>query len=192
MSDDELPPTLIHDQNGSRWVRQQPRKRRASPKAIRFAELKAGDVLIHRAKWKMEKGVAAPEGVTRANDNSETVEGTAIGFAICEDRWFDPVAGQKNIWAGEMASVRRIDYRGRGNDKTGHTLRGLAQQGYHLATPEQAAKLIAFADERDRLTAAWKAGELTTEEGRLQATPFRQLLRDIDLEDEYMSGISRR
>lgn len=191
MSDDDLPPCLVHTATGSFWVKNKRRKRRASPKAIRFADLKSGDVLIHRAKWKYEKGTPAPEGVKLANDNRETVEGVAIGFAICEDRWFDPVAGQDNRWAGEMASVRRIDNNGRGRSKDGHTLRGFAQQGYHMASPSQASHLLAFADERDELVRAWKAGEVAQAEARMMATPFAKLLRDIDLEEEYKSGISR-
>lgn len=178
--------TWITDQDGRRWVDQPVRKRRKSPRAMRFAYLKVGDVLTHSSKcvsMRYER-TDRPEGVIFANDDHTEVYTTqfAVGFAICEDRWFDPVAGQDDPVKGEMASVRPLSATGRSPYKQGHTLRGLASQGFNYATPEQAALVLAFFADRDALIAAWRAGQITDTEFRAKAKPFIALLRECGLE----------
>lgn len=46
--------TWITDGLGTRWVEPVPHKRRKAGRALRFENLKAGDVLIHRLKQRRE------------------------------------------------------------------------------------------------------------------------------------------
>ena len=190
MSDDYW--TRITDANGTRMVKVKPRKRRASPRAIRFADLQAGQCLIHRGKTHWETMPKAPADIpTPANEDWKRHEQTYVGMAIVEHRWFDPVAGEKNRWAGEMAGIRDVGNNGRRGDLAAKTLRGLAQAGYHLATPEQAALIIEFADDRDRMTAEWKAGRLDPKEALAQAKSLLTLMREMGLEEEYRAMTTR-
>jgi hypothetical protein len=106
--------TWITDNTGTRWVEPVPHKRRKSPRAIRFAELKVGDQI---------------KRIWRTNGFREHES-----HYVVTDRWFDPVSGQRDAVGGEMVAVRRINERG---DVVGrkmrHTLRGLASQGFNYA-----------------------------------------------------------
>jgi hypothetical protein len=176
--------TWITDGPGTRWVPHEPRKRRKPGRALRFADLKPGDVLIHRAKWKHEVHVPPTlETHTLANDNRRVETGVAVGFALCEARWFDPVAGESDPIAGEMVAVRALTDRGAAPSLWRHTLRGLASNGYHPTTPEQGEAVRRWMADRDRLMARVNAAEITVEEARAAYRPYRMLLRDVGLDD---------
>lgn len=174
--------TWVTDDRGTRWVEPVPRKRRKPARALRFAQLQAGDVLIHRAKWKRTVHAHDAQSLATANDNGRDEVGVATGLAICTDRWFDPVAGQDDPVAGEMAAVRAITNRGVAPRKWPHTLRGLAMQGYSPTTPAQAAHVNAFLREREQLIAAFDTGTMTQDEVRAAATPWRTLMRELEIE----------
>lgn len=162
--------TLVHDHQGSRFVEAVPRKRRAPSRNLRFLDLKAGTVLISRTK--SISYVTMPAAAGTANDNSFEQVKLLSGVAICEDRWFDPVAGQADPLQGEMASVRYMYWNGVHGTKRAHTLRGLAQAGYHYATADQATEARRFIDEVSRLRAAVESEQMTMTEARLQHTSW--------------------
>lgn len=174
--------TWITDGSGTRWVPVPPRKRRRSPRALRFANLREGEVLIHRHKWRVERH--DPARLMLANDNSRTETGTSISFAIAERLWFDPVAGEDDPVAGQMVGVRALTSHGPARSMRSHTLRGLASNGYHPATPEQSAEVLRWMADRDRLLERFDAGEITAVEARAAHRPWRVLLRDIGLDVE--------
>lgn len=157
------------------------RKRRAPGVPRRFHDLQQGAVLIHRAKYRSEKAVPTIRPVANSNVLEETL--TATGLAVVSDRWFDPVAGQHDRWAGEMAGLRLLTSRGLGPNKTPHTLRGLAQQGYHPTTPEQQRLASDWLAARVQLMLELDSGRVTLEEARLRAQPWAQLMRELGLED---------
>lgn len=117
--------TWIVDGSGTRWVDDRPPKRRQSPRAIRFAEIKVGDQLMRR--WTFLPG------------------GTDVWYYLVTDLWFDPVAGQKNDAAGRMVAVRWLNPRTGEPDtrKQAHTIRGLASQGFHYADMDYTAHIRA-------------------------------------------------
>ena len=108
--------TWITDDTGRRWVEVPVRKRRKSPRAVRFAEIKVGDQLMRR--WKGYVG-----------------EASTVWYYIVTDLWFDPVAGQEDATAGRMVAIRVIcpSIGEPREPKAGHTLRGLASQGFQYA-----------------------------------------------------------
>lgn len=53
--------TWIVDQNGRRWVPQQVRKRRKPARALRFADLKVGDVK-HHTLTRLDSFIASSAG----------------------------------------------------------------------------------------------------------------------------------
>jgi len=171
--------TWVSDGSGTRWIDYPERKRRAPSVPRRFANLEVGAVLIHRAKWRSEEHVRHDPVV--ANDDHKLIEKISIGFALVEDRWFDPVAGQRDRWAGEMAGLRYLTSHGRAPSKTPHTLRGLAQQGYNYATAEHARLIVETVAERERITDAYTAGDLALDEARVRMPPWSKLLRDLGL-----------
>lgn len=173
--------TLIHPADGGQpyFHKVVGRKRRAKPRALRFAALKQGDVLIYRGKAVSERYVPPADGFTPANENRLTEVRLYAGFAFVEHRWFDPCAGHEDRWAGEMAGVCLVNHNGKVASPTPHTLRGLAMQGYHFASPEQADRVRAFIAERAELIAAFAAGELTEHEARLRSMPYRDLVKDL-------------
>lgn len=173
--------TLIWPSDGGRpyFVKVSPRKPRAKPRALRFGELKVGDVLIHRGKIVSERYVPPAEGFTPANENRRTEVEHYAGFYVVEHRWFDPCAGHDDRWAGEMAGVCQVNHNGKVARPNPHTLRGLAMQGFHYATSDQAERVRAFIEERAQLIAAYHAGQLTDDEARLRATPYRDLIRGL-------------
>jgi hypothetical protein len=118
--------TIIRDQNGTRWVEIPLRKRRKSPRALRFAEIKVGDQLMF--KW--------PDHLNA---------GVVVWYYLVTDLWFDPVAGQEDETAGRMVGIQHIDWRSGEADgrKQPHTLRGLASQGFHYADIDFMAQLKA-------------------------------------------------
>ena len=113
--------TWITDGSGTRWIDVPLRKKRASPRAIRFADIKVNDQLMHR--W-------------TSHDNK-----SVTWYYIVTDLWFDPVAGQKDETAGRMVAVRMLDAQtGEPKQrKQSHTLRGLASQQFHYADIDFAA-----------------------------------------------------
>lgn len=107
--------TQITDGSGTRWVEIPQRKKRKSPRAVRFAEIKAGDQLMREL------------GVWDARMH--------VWYYIVTDLWFDPVAGQDDETAGRMVAIRSICPRTGEprHRKEPHTLRGLASQGFRYA-----------------------------------------------------------
>jgi hypothetical protein len=106
--------TWIVDGNGTRWVEVPQRKRRKSPRALRFANIKVGDQLMLKPKPNWHRGIPH--------------------YIIVTDLWFDPVAGQEDPVAGQMVGYSQItmsgDVRPR---KSSTTIRGLASQQYVYA-----------------------------------------------------------
>jgi hypothetical protein len=119
--------TWLTDDTGRRWVEGPPRKRRKSPRALRFAEIKVGDQLMRR--W--------PELWRPA--------GTTVWYYVVSDLWFDPCAGQRDETAGRMVAIQRMD--GRTGEpvhhKEAHTIRGLASQGFRYADVDYIAHVKA-------------------------------------------------
>lgn len=172
--------TWVTDDSGTRWVEPNPRKRRRGAQNIRFRDLKPGTVLISRTKSISYVTVPARPGT--ANDNAFEQVKITSGVALCEDRWFDPVLGQADELAGQMASIRYIFWNGIHGQKRAHTLRGLSQAGYSYATPEQAREALRFVEEVSTLRAAVESGKMTMEEARLRHTPWALLTRRMGLE----------
>lgn len=83
--------------------------------ARRFENIAVGDQLMNAA-WR-----AAP-------------------YFIVTDLWFDPVRGHKKRASGEMVAVQQIGADGKPKGmKQGHTIRGLAAQGFVPADMDYAA-----------------------------------------------------
>jgi len=118
--------TWFTDGSGTRWVDDpQPKKRRASPRALRFAELAVGDQLMHE-----HSGFAI--GTNRVRQ---------VFYYVVTDLWFDPVRGQRDPVAGEMVAIRMLN-RNTGEPHGGkhaHTRRGLASQGFQKSDIDFAA-----------------------------------------------------
>lgn len=171
--------TVVHDDQGSRFVRVPKRKRRKAPRALRFAEVKVGDVLIHRSKHKVSKAIKRPVPVANDEDDYRLEVSQHAAFWVVEHRWFDPCQGQHDRLKGEMVGVCPVNAMGKGPTAYPHTLRGLAMQGFDYATPEQAARVRAFMEERRKLIAAFEAGEASQDEVRMRSTPYRELVRGL-------------
>jgi hypothetical protein len=120
--------TRITDDTGTRWVDDQPRKRRKSPRALRFANIKVGDQLMKTTVAKGWRGGRVKPGDPPTELSRHT------RYFLVTDLWFDPVAGQTNHVAGEMVAIAQIRSDGSIADrKEPHTKRGLASQGFHPA-----------------------------------------------------------
>lgn len=116
--------TWVTDNTGTRWIEYEPRKRRTSPRAVRFSDLKVGDQLMRLRKDWDDRMRAA--------------------YYIVTDLWFDPVAGQRDETAGRMVAIRSLDDNGlERKRKEPHTLRGLASQGFHYADVDYIALKVA-------------------------------------------------
>ena len=130
--------TWIIDGNGTRWVEETVRKRRKSPRAVRFADIKVGDQVM---KTYTNKG-------WRRGDNPQeppTAISQATWYYVVTDLWFDPVAGQDNHVAGEMVGIARISSDGNINPrKEPHSKRGLASQGFRYADRDYIAECRAI------------------------------------------------
>lgn len=171
--------TYIVDTGGiGRFVKRAPRKRRRAPRALRFADLQPGAVLVHRGKFTTERHGETIMQVANSNTIQE-VKTTAC-FVVVTDRWFDPCAGQRDPVAGEMAATRYVGPDGAVSSKQRHTLRGLAMQGYSYATPEQAQAVSDFVAERVQLMLLLESKAITLDQARLRATPYRSLLRMLE------------
>jgi len=120
--------TWITDGSGTRWVDVTPaRKKRKSPRAVRFADIKVGDQLMKTYTTKGSGGRDDPHGHSRELHQ-------ATWYYIVTDLWFDPVAGQENHVAGEMVAISLIRSDGKiRSRKEPHTKRGLASQAFHYA-----------------------------------------------------------
>lgn len=177
--------TWITDGSGTRWVPVVPRKRRKPPRALRFADLKPGDVVTARSKWTERiQDPACARVPGKANDNTRDVQRSAVHFALVEHIWDDPVAGESDPTAGRMVAIRPLTPRGPSPSLTRHTLRGLASNGYHPTTPEQAALILRWMAERDRLVERFEAGEITAAEARMEHRPWRLLLTQLGLKED--------
>jgi hypothetical protein len=110
------------DDDGRMWTEIPRRKRRKSPRAVRFAEIKVGDQLMREYRL---------DGFCSI-DRKDRVQ---IWYYVVTDLWFDPCAGQHDETAGRMVAIQSICPR-TGDPrphKEPHTLRGLASQGFHFA-----------------------------------------------------------
>lgn len=111
--------TLVTEGSGTRWVEVKARKRRKSPRAVRFADIKVGDQV--RKAWSIPS-------VYMAHDRRVET------FYIVTDLWFDPVRGQENYDAGRMAAISKINSDGTISPrKDAYPLRGLASQQFQYA-----------------------------------------------------------
>lgn len=178
--------TLIYPLNGGTpyFVKQGPRKQRASPRALRFANLRVGDVLMRKVHWTETRAAPGQTIMPVANSNHIEEIKTAQGFAICEHRWTDPVRGEHDPVAGQLVAVRWITARGLAPSLTPHTIRGLASQGYHPMTDDQARHVLDWLAQRDAINARHEAGEITVAEARMIYRPWAMLLRDVGLEEK--------
>lgn len=90
------------------------RKRRKSPRALRFAEIKVGDQLMRKPTESWWRGIAM--------------------YFVVSDIWFDPVAGQDDPIRGQMIGVQQLDENGEPRKhKSAYPVRGLASQQFHYA-----------------------------------------------------------
>lgn len=103
--------------NETTWIEPRPKRRRPTPRALRFGAIKVGDQLMKAWDGMYEGGQKV------------------VWYYLVSDLWFDPVAGQHVPLAGSMVAIQSIDYRtGEPRDrKEAHTIRGLASQGFHYA-----------------------------------------------------------
>lgn len=105
--------TWITDNNGRRWVEIPKKQRRASPRALRFADVKVGDqIMLTPRSWHYRKFKI---------------------YYVVTDLWFDPVAGQNDPLKGAMVGYAQIRGDGELTRKSATTLRGLASQGFEYA-----------------------------------------------------------
>lgn len=131
--------TWITDGSGTRWVELPARKRRKSPRAIRFANIKVGDQVMRTYTSRGWRG-----GIDDTSAPPTELSQTTW-YYIVTDLWFDPVAGQDNRVAGEKVAIARIQPDGQIYPrKEPHTKRGLASQGFHYADHD----FIAFVKQR--------------------------------------------
>lgn len=138
--------TWITDDTGTRWVEYPKRKRRKSPRALRFAEVKVGDQVMLEPNGHWYRKI--PQ------------------YFIVTDLWFDPVAGEENETAGRMVAYRAIGEDGEPcGRKRGTTLRGLASQQFQYADIDYIAHCKARAE------VMGKGKVVGIGRGRRQATP---------------------
>ena len=126
--------TWVTDNNGTNWIEAPVRKRRKSPRALRFADIKVGDQLMqtYTSRWK--------RGGKKESSQS-------VSYYIVTDLWFDPVKGQKNHVAGEMVAIVQIQSDGSlWHHKEPHTKRGLASQRFHYADRDYIAERCALVE----------------------------------------------
>lgn len=107
--------TWITDSNGTRWVEPVKRKERKPPRALRFADVKVGDQIMHAVESKrIVNGVEVPYM-------------RGVHYYVVTDLWDDPVEGQSDPLKGKMVGYAQIDDRGEvSNRKSKTTIRGLA------------------------------------------------------------------
>lgn len=132
--------------DGRRWVEVPVRKRRKSPRALRFANLKVGDQIMK---------VWTQRGWKGGDDHKQPPRefSRRVAYYIVTDLWFDPVEGQSNPVAGQMVGIVTVRENGEpGHHKEKHTLRGLAAQSFVYADRDY----ITFC--RDRLAAMREGG----------------------------------
>lgn len=126
--------TWITDDSGRRWVALPVRKRRASPKGRRFADVRVGDWL-EGGEW----------GRVDVDYNGRKIPKM---FFLVTDHWFDPVAGQEDAEKGALFAIARLT--GLDNEtgepcycrKSSFTRYGLASQGYHYSSIHDPVALL--------------------------------------------------
>lgn len=139
-----------------------PRQRRRSPRALRFENVKVGDILIQANKTLVSKPHKVPPGMAKpTNDVEDDYEVRHYEcLVVVTDRWFDPVYGQSDATAGQMVGVQYYRDRGPIGSKFGYTLRGLASNRYRYATPEEVAARDDEDERKARLSQAVHDGEV--------------------------------
>lgn len=105
--------TLITDGSGTRWVEVPQKKRRGSPRALKFAAIKVGDQIMQKPRESFYRKIPV--------------------YYVVTDLWFDPVAGQRDATAGQMVGYAQIREDGSVWTKSKTTLRGLASQQFDYA-----------------------------------------------------------
>ncbi len=106
--------TWIVDHGGTRWVDvTSTKKKRKSPRALKFAALKVGDQIMQKPRPGFHRGIPA--------------------YYVVTDIWFDPVAGQDDETAGRMVGFAQVKADGTLWRKRSTTIRGLASQQYDYA-----------------------------------------------------------
>jgi hypothetical protein len=136
--------TWIIDGNGRRWVEPEPKKKRKSPRALRFAEIKVGDQLMQTSSVDVWKA-----------DGEKMPYSRSTRWFIVTDIWFDPVRGQNDSVAGQMVGIAQINGKGDVHPhKSAYPVRGLASNCFHYADRDY----IAWCKER---LSAHEAGKVT-------------------------------
>ena len=126
--------TWITDDGGTRWVEVPQKKRRSSPRARKFAEIKIGDQLMLKPAGTWYRKVAM--------------------YYVVTDLWFDPVLGQDDALKGSMVGYQQIAQTGEPRHrKSSTTIRGLASQQFDYADIDYIAHCKAT-------LAAMQAGEV--------------------------------
>lgn len=147
--------TFVSGDGWGQFVRRVERKRRRKPRAIRFAEVKVGDVLVQRDRLQYTSETVKPTIVPTANTNAELVEHRATSWAVVTDLWLDPVAGECDEVAGQMVGLRTLRHGVEVGNKWSTTRRGLASQQWHYATEVEIADLA----KRRRAVEAIRSGD---------------------------------
>ena len=109
----EIDVTWITDDTGSRWVVSPPRKKRKSPRALKFADIKVGDQIMLKPNNAWYRKIPL--------------------YYVVTDIWFDPVAGQNDQLKGQMIGYAQISSDGSLTKKSSTPIRGLASQQFDYA-----------------------------------------------------------
>ena len=106
--------TWITDSSGTKWGEPIRRKRRKSPRALRFKALAVGDQSMLKPR-------------------QHSIWGQTIYYLVT-DLWFDPVRGYDDAVKGLMVGFQQIGLDGiPWNSKSSTPIRGLASQQYAYA-----------------------------------------------------------
>lgn len=101
----------ITDGSGTRWVEIPQKKRRKSPRALKFGSVKVGDQLVKTYQKERKSSI----------------------YYLVTDLWFDPVLGQEDELKGSMVGYAQIKLDGSAGRKSSTTIRGLASQQFDYA-----------------------------------------------------------
>lgn len=132
--------TWIRDENGTRWVELPVRERRHLTGPRRFDAVKVGDFL-------MQDSISNWFGGGKSGSTQQRY------YAVVTDLWFDPVRGEHEHQKGEMVAIQMILNGRPAGSKRGHTIRGLASNGWHYADRDPVA-------EHEAMVAAAASGQL--------------------------------
>lgn len=105
-----------------------PKRAPRKPGKRRFENIKVGDQLVRTTEVKGWRG---------GKDDFKgppTPLSKTTWYYLVTDLWFDPVRGHDNRESGEMVAIQRIRETGEPwGGKQGHSIRGLASNGFQYA-----------------------------------------------------------